>query len=51
MMRTSTEALLREIHRGEDTLHELKEVVFVGKRVRGFDARRLADGLAAFANA
>ena len=50
-MLDSPEALLRRIRLGEDGVLELKEVVFVGDRVKGPGRDQLADGLAAFANA
>lgn len=49
-MRSTTDQLLREIQRGEDSYLELKEVRLAGGKVRGPQANRIADELAAYAN-
>lgn len=49
-MLDSPEELLRRIRLGEDSVLELKEVVFAGERIRGPGRDQLADEIAAFAN-
>ena len=49
-MRSTVEKLLREIRLGEDSFLELKEVVFVGDKIRGPARHAVADEMAAFAN-
>ena len=46
----TTEELLRQVALGEDSLLELKSVVFRGKRVEAPDAKSLADEFSAMAN-
>lgn len=50
-MRESAARLLERIRLGEDSLLELKQVVFAGGKVRGPSRDAIADELAAFANA
>lgn len=49
-MLDSPEELLRRIRLGEDSVLELKEVVFAGGRIKGPGRDQLADEIAAFAN-
>ncbi len=49
-MLDSPEDLLRKIRLGEDSVLELKEIVFAGERIKGPGRDQLADELAAFAN-
>ena len=49
-MRSTPEELLREIRLGEDSYLELTEAVLAGGKVKGPQAKDLADGLVAFAN-
>ena len=49
-MLDSPEDLLRRIRLGEDSVLELKEVVFAGERIKGPGRDQLADEIAAFAN-
>ena len=49
-MSESAQRLLARIRLGEDSLLELKEVVFRGSKIQGPDRKALADEVAAFAN-
>lgn len=49
-MLDSLDELLRRIRLGEDSVLELKEVVFAGDRIKGPGRGQLADEIAAFAN-